>query len=57
MTTKNDITGDKIQSKPSNKNWLDSPYWDILADKQREKEHDAALALIDEQHRDNGEES
>ena len=37
MTTKNDLTGDKLQSKISNKNYRDN--WDaIFSKKKKEKD-------------------
>jgi hypothetical protein len=45
MTTTNNITGDKIQSKPSTKAWYEAAYWAVLDDKLREKEREAQEAL------------
>lgn len=41
MTTTNDITGDKIKSKPSTRAWYEASYWGILDDKLREKDEEA----------------
>ena len=57
MSTTNNITGDKIQSKPANQAWYDAPYWSALDDKLRDKQHDADQAMIDEVHRDELEEA
>lgn len=31
MTTRNDVTGDKIQSKPNSEAYRNNPYWDKKA--------------------------
>ncbi len=46
MSATNDITGDKIKSKPSTKAWYEASYWAALDDKLREKDRDAQEALV-----------
>jgi hypothetical protein len=48
MSTKNDITGDKIQSKPSTKAWYEASYWTVLDDKLKEKERESRDTLASE---------
>lgn len=38
MTTKNDITGDTLKSKPANDNYRNSKFWDNVEKKKKEAE-------------------
>ena len=48
MSTTNNITGDKIQSKPANQAWYEAPYWAALDDKLRDKEREARETIQEE---------